>query len=100
MIYFAIFGVVAGLCIVWMMRDEIVSGYARHNDYWLVFPLLIIGGSLFYWAAYMLPDPVGLSAIVIIPVKAALTFVFFALFWGATIIAGALVLKILKTPHL
>jgi hypothetical protein len=98
MIYFAIFAAILGVCTVWMMRDEIVTGYARSGDYCFVSPVLCAVGSMLYWAASLLPMAMGLASFIIVPVKLALIVGFILFFWGAIITAGALILKLLNKP--
>lgn len=85
--------IIAGGVII-MMRDEIVAGYFRWQDYLVAGPLLYGAGYTVFLAASYLPQGDGLAPILVWPLRAALAFALMVFVWGGTLVFGALLMRV------
>lgn len=100
MIYFAGIAFLIGLGVLVLMRDEIMSGYFRWRDYFLVVPLLALAAFLMVFLAGLLPDEDGFWLLFLLPIRAILTFGLIVFVWGITLTAGALIIRLFTPgPH-
>lgn len=93
MLIVAIIAFVIALCVLFMMRDEITTGYARTQDYLLTTPLLYAAAAGTALLAGLLPSGEGIIAVVAILVRSILAFALLVFVWGGTLTLGAYILR-------
>lgn len=99
MLLVAIVAVLIAVCVLYMMRDEIATGYARTNDYLLTTPLLYGAAAGVALVASLLPEAGGILAVVVVLVRAILAFALLVFVWAGTLTLGSLLLrKIANSP--
>ncbi len=93
MLLVAIVAVLIAVCVLYMMRDEITSGYARANDYLLTTPLLYGAAAGVALVAGLLPEAGGILAVVVVLVRAILAFALLVFVWAGTLTLGSFLLR-------
>lgn len=90
---FAAFLIAIG--VLFMMRDEITSGFYRWQDHLLTTPLLLGSAVVILWLDTMLPSGTGIWQYGLLVLRAFMAFGLMVVVWGGTLTAGTLLLRLL-----
>lgn len=93
MLLTTVIAVLIAIGTLFMMRDEVTSGYARTNDYLLTTPLLYAAAAGMALLASLLPPAEGLLAVIVVLVRSILAFALLVFVWGGTLTLGSLLLR-------
>lgn len=89
----AVFSFIIALGVLFMMRDELTTGYFRWQDHLLTTPLLYGVAALVFMSDALLPTGTGLWVYLLFLLRAFLACLLFVVVWGGTLTAGAMILR-------
>lgn len=89
MIYVAMISFSIALGVLFMMRDELMTGYFRWRDHLVTTPLLYGTAVFVFLIDCLLPTGSGSWFYLLFPLRAFLASVLFVVVWGGTLTAGA-----------
>lgn len=93
MVYVAMFSFVIALGVLFLMRDELTTGYFRWQDHLVTTPLLYGVAALVFVSDALLPTGAGLWFYILFLLRAFLACLLFVVVWGGTLTAGAMIVR-------
>ncbi len=87
---------VIALGVLFMMRDELTTGYFRWQDHLVTTPLLYGAAALVLVFDALLPAGTGIWSYLLYVLRAFLACLLFVVVWGGTLTAGAMLIRLLS----